>query len=202
MSVSTVGSLVLRTLLRARVAILTIAITYLIAVIIGILMVHTGNEWALSYRDNAVARAQTSPIVTALREGHRWRAALLDFGSNLFAAGANTLGGLAVIIPYPVAAYRGWVGGIVSVDGAHASRLTNPGQAAYYLLTLVLQLIPYSLAGGAGVNLGIAYFRQRAFYQGERWYGLPKAAIRDVLRIYLLLVPLFLVASLWEFLAR
>ena len=67
---------------------------------------------------------------------------------------------------------------------------------------LILQLIPYSLAGGAGVNLGIAYLRPPPIYQGDKWYGLPKEALRDVLRLYLLVVPLFFVASLWEFLAR
>lgn len=165
-------------------------------------MVHTGNEFALSYGESLAAKAQTSPILIALREGNRLRAALLDFSSNLFAAAANTLGGLGVLVPYPFIAYRGWVGGIVSVDDAHSSRLANPSEAVYYLVTLILQLIPYSLAGGAGVNLGMAYFRPRACYQGDKRLGLPKEAVRDVLRIYLLVVPLFLVASLWEFLAR
>ncbi len=67
---------------------------------------------------------------------------------------------------------------------------------------LILQLVPYSLAGGAGVNLGIAYLRPRPFYQGDKWQGIPKEAIRDAFRIYLLVAPLFLAASLWEFLAR
>jgi hypothetical protein len=30
----------------------------------------------------------------------------------------------------------------------------------------------------------------------------PKEALRDAARIYMLVVPLFAVASLWEFLAR
>jgi hypothetical protein len=101
-------------------------------------------------------------------------------------------------------AFRGWVGGIVSVSTgpAHTSRLADPWEAFYYLLTLVLQLIPYTLAGGAGVNLGVAYFRPRPFYQGQKWLTLPGEAVRDVLRIYVLVVPLFFIASLWEFLAR
>lgn len=114
----------------------------------------------------------------------------------------NTLAGITVVVPYLLAIYRGWVGGIVSVDDAHVSRLATPDKAIYYLLTLVLQLIPYSLAGGAGVNLGLAYLRARPFYHGERWLGVPREAVLDVLRIYLLVGPLFFVASLWEFLAR
>jgi len=109
---------------------------------------------------------------------------------------------MGVIVPYPFIIYRGWVGGIVSVGSNHMSRLSNPPEAAYYLITLFLQVVPYVLAGGIGVNLGIAYFRPRPFYQGDKWYGLSKEAIRDVFRVYLLVVPLFFVASMWEFFAR
>ncbi|HEY44742.1 MAG TPA: stage II sporulation protein M [Anaerolineae bacterium] len=192
---------ILRALRRAWIPILTFALTYLIAVLIGIFLVHTGNAFALSSRDNIIANAQTSSILQAIHTGNRLHAALLDFGANLFAACTNTISGLTIIVPYPVAAYRGWVIGIVSVDSAHLSRLADPSSAFYYILTVILQLIPYSLAGGAGVNLGLAYLRPRPSYQGEKWLGLPKEAIRDTLRIYILVLPLFLGASLWEFLA-
>jgi uncharacterized membrane protein SpoIIM required for sporulation len=99
-------------------------------------------------------------------------------------------------------AYRGWIGGIVSLDSSHVSRLSETKEAAYYLITLTLQLIPYVLSGGAGINIGVAMFRPRSFYQGEKWFGIPKEAIRDAFRIYLLVIPLFLLASLWEFFAR
>lgn len=200
------GSLVqavIHALSRARVAILTVALTYFIFAVIGIAMAHTGNELALAHRDTIVARARaTSPIIMAYREGDRLSAALLDFGGNLLlGAMPNTLGGIAVIVPYPFVAYRGWVGGIVSVDSNHVSRLTDARRAAYYISVLILQLVPYILAGGAGVNLGLAYFRPKSFYTGDKWFGLPKEAIYDVLRIYSLVVPLFLTASLWEFLS-
>jgi hypothetical protein len=68
------------------------------------------------------------------------------------------IGGYGVPAGYCIAGYRGWVGGVVSVDDAHHSRLRTPYEAFYYLTTLVLQLIPYTLTGGAGVNLGIATF--------------------------------------------
>lgn len=192
---------VYRALGRARVPILTIALTYVVGVAIGAAMVHSGNEFALSYRDNLVANARTNPALIALEQGDRLRAAILDFGQNLLlGAVPTTLGGLGVVFPYPVVAYRGWVGGIVSVNSTHASRLANPSTAAYYVSVLILQLIPYSLTGGAGVNLGLAYFRPKAPYQGEKWLGLPKEAVFDLFRIYLLAVPLFLVASLFEFL--
>ncbi len=180
------------------------ALVYLVSVILGAVMVHSGNEFALDYRDRLVARAQArDPSLLALRQGDRIGAALWDFGRNLLVGAVpDTIGRLSVVMPYPVAAYRGWVGGIVSVTSAHVSRLAQPGEAIYYLVTLVLQLIPYSLAGGAGVNLGIAYLRPRPFDQGQKWVGLPKEAVLDALRIYVLVTPLFLVASLWEFLAR
>ena len=193
---------VIRALMRARVPILTVALTYIVSLVTGIIMVHAGNAFALTYRDQIVSNAQSSPILVALDQNDRLRAALLDFGSNLFAAVAITVAGLGVVVAYPIVAYRGWIGGIVSVDSAHLSRLADSGEAAYYLITLVLQLVPYTLSGGAGVNMGLAYLRPKSYYQGDKWLGIPKEAIRDVLRIYLIVVPLFLLASLWEFFAR
>ncbi len=193
-------SLAWRALYRARFPILTVALVYLVSVVVGIIMVHTGNAFAISTRDQIVSGAQSSPVLVTLNQGSRLQAALLDFWGNLVAGFSNLAGGLGVVVPYPIVAYRGWVGGIVSIDSAHASRLADPGQAAYYLITLVLQLIPYSLSGGAGVNLGLSLYRSKPYYQGEKWLGIPKEGIWDALRIFLLVVPLFLIASLWEFL--
>jgi len=187
---------------RARMPILTVVVTYFVSVSIGMLMVHTGNEWAIAYRDTIVSKAQTSPIIIALDQNDRLRAAVLDFGGNLLGAISNTLEGLGVVFPYPFIAYRGWIGGILSIDSLHMSRLAEPKEAAYYLITLTLQLIPSILAAGAGVNIGLANFRPAPFYEGEKWLGLPKEAIRDAFRIYLIVVPLFFLASLWEFFQR
>jgi hypothetical protein len=112
--------------------------------------------------------------------------------------------GLALVMPFPWAAFRGWIGGIVSVDGEHNSRLRHGREGLYYIGVLILQLIPYSLAGGTGVRLGLAYLfpKGRWGYPGsKRWIGLPSEGLRDVGRIYALIVPLFLFASLVEFLA-
>ena len=90
----------------------------------------------------------------------------------------------------------------MSVDRQHRSRLREWKSAAYYILTLLLQLIPYSLAGGIGVKLGLTYFRADPAYKDSRKVmGYPVEALRDVARVYALVVPLFLVASLWEFLS-
>jgi hypothetical protein len=191
-----------RAIKRARYPILTVAGAYLISVLAGMIMVHAGSPFALSQRDRIVSQAQSGATLTALDRNHRVQAALLDFGANLFGAVSTTLGGLGVVTSYPIIAYRGWIGGIVSVDGLHASRLADPAEAAYYLITLVLQLIPYTLSGGAGVNLGLAMWKPQSAYQGEKWLGMPKEAIRDAFRIYLAVLPLFLLASLWEFLLR
>jgi hypothetical protein len=181
---------------------LTVAATYFIAAAGGLIMVHGGNDFALARRDRIVAAAQSSAILVANRAGHRLQAALLDFGSNLVLGGVtSTLTGLAIVGPYPVALYRGWVGGIVSVNNQHQSRLSKARAAVYYLVTLVLQLIPYSLAGGAGVALGVRTWRAQSTRISKSWFTLPKPALLDVLRIYQLIVPLFLIASLWEFLA-
>ncbi len=127
--------------------------------------------------------------------------ALADFRGNLTGASADALGGLGVVFPFPLIAYRGWVGGIVSVNSEHASRLLQPASAAYYLSVLLLQLTGYSLAAGAGLNAGLSMWRQRPEYAGKKWLGLSQEALRDLLRIYLLVVPILLFASLWEFLS-
>ncbi len=190
-------------LLRSRGPILGIALTYVLSVTAGVLLVHSGNEFSLRYRDRLVAAAKRSdPASRALAHGAPFRAALFDFGRNLvLGAIPTTVGGLAIVVPYLTAAYRGWVGGIVSVDRSHASRLADPHERFYYLLTLVLQLVPYSLAGGAGVRLGLVYL-SRGKYPEPRLLGVPRSALLDVLWIYSVIVPLFFIASLWEFLAR
>jgi hypothetical protein len=194
-------SKVIRALSRARIPILAVAIVYSISVTTGIFMVSAGNSFTIRTRDTIVGDAQSGPILQALDQNNRVRAALLDFGGNLLGTFSNTLGGLGVVFPFPIIAYRGWVGGIVSINGAHASRLLRPGEAAYYLITLLLQLIPFTLSAGAGVNMGLAFLKPKPWDQGEKWLGIPKEAIREVLRIYAIVVPLFLIASLWEFLA-
>ena len=191
--------MIFRAIYRARLAMLAVGLTYLISVVAGMIMVHAGNQFALEYRDNLVSNAQSSPIIVALDQNNRLLAALLDTGGNLIGAVSNTLAGLGVIFPFPFIAFRGWIGGIVSIDGAHVSRLADPQEAFYYLSTLILQLIPSILAAGAGVNLGLSLYRQMPYYQGKKWLGVSVDAIKDVLWIYLLVIPLLLMASLWEF---
>ncbi len=187
---------------RARMPILTVVLFYAVAVIAGILMVNLGSQFALQTRDQIVGRAYSGsdPTINAFQSGSRFQASFSDFSRNLvFGAVPDTVGGLGVVFPYFVTAYRGWVGGIVSVDQNHTSRLAQPSEAAYYLVTLILQLIPYSLAGGAGVQLGLSYYRSYGKPQIPKWLGIPKLAVIDVARIYILVIPLFLIASLWEF---
>lgn len=188
---------------RAKAAILTIAATYVISVSVGIAMVSADNTFALERRDEIVDGAQSSQILVARREGEHLRAALLDFGSNVvLGAVPSTMAGFGVVVSYPIVAYRGWVGGIVSVDARHQSRLAETDEALYYVVTLVLQLIPYSIAGGVGVRLGVDLWRTMRRPRSNTWLGLPKDGLRDVALAYVLIVPLFLVASLWEFLIR
>jgi len=190
---------------RARLCILTIGLTYAISVACGIIMVHSGNEFALHYRDSLVSRASaTAPAARALNGGDKVKAALFDFTGNLFlGAVPGTISGLGIIFPYPLSAFRGWVGGIVSVDGNHRSRLADSHARNYYLGVLILQLLPFSLTGGAGVYLGAASYRswRESRFRWSWKLPLPRGAILDVVWIYVLAIPLFLVASLIEFLA-
>ena len=203
-SISSFTQTVIRAIIRARLSILTIALTYVAFIVLGIVLTHTGNSYALKARDQLVNRAmQQDPAAIANNQGNSLQAALLDFGGNLIlGAVPKTVSGMAVVPAYPFVAYQGWVGGIVSVRADHSSRFNNVRSTMYYLLTLLLQIIAYSLAVGAGVNVGIAMFRPQPYYQGDKWLGIfPKEALRDMGRIYAFVIPLFLVASLWEFLS-
>jgi hypothetical protein len=192
----------LRAIGRARMAILSVAVVYVLSVAVGIGMATVGNAYALDRRDAIVASAQSGDILVAYRNGDRLRAALLDFAANLGLGGVpSTVLGISVVGAYPVFAYRGWVGGIVSVDAQHRSRLASPNTARYYLVTLVLQLIPYSIAGGIGVRLGIGAWRDRRGLSRPSVLGLRTDRLRDAALAYVVIAPLFLLASLWEFLA-
>lgn len=187
---------------RARLSILTVALSYFLSVVIGIVMVHSGNGFALRYGDKIVSDAhKTSSTLKALHDNRPMTAACLDFAANLIAGTASMLSGYWAPAVYPIAIYRGWIGGIVSVDRRHRSRLADASERFYYLSTLLLQLIPYSLAGGAGVNVGLARVRPFGDYSGPKVLGVPREALLDAARIYLLIVPLFFIASTFEFLA-
>ena len=195
---------VVRAIQRARLPIITVAVTYCASILVGVIMVHTGSTYALDYRDRLVNQAvQQNPASLSAARGNHLQAALLDFAGNLVLGSApKALSGLAIVLPYPWIAYQGWIGGIVSVRADHSSRLNDIRSAVYYLLTLALQLIPYSLAIGAGVNTGVALFRPKPYYQGDKWFNIiPKETLRDMGWIYTIVIPLFLVASLWEFLS-
>lgn len=197
-----VGMNIWRAMRRVKFGILTVGIAYVAAWASGLAMVHAGNGFALRYRDRIVSNAWAgSPILRALDQGHPLTAAALDFGANSLAGLASTLTGYWAPAVYPVAIYRGWIGGIVSVGQKHRSRLKDSRERRYYLTVLLLQLVPYILAGGAGVNLGLARVRPFGDYAGARWLGVPKEAFRDAGRIYLLVIPLFALASAYEFLA-
>jgi len=166
-------------------------------------MVSSQNGFALRFRDKLIRDANaTSPITKSLSSGNRLRAAVLVWGAYLFlGAIPNTVGGLAIVPPYPMAAFRGWVGGVVSVNNKHRSRLANLNQAVYYLGVLLLQIVPYTLAGGAGVKLGQRTYRAWNDKSIAKWWFMPEDAAQDVLWIYSVVAPLFLIASMVEFLA-
>lgn len=193
-----------RAIYRARIEMIAMGLVYIVSVCTGAVMVHRGNQFALNYRDKIVNAAhKNDPSAIAYKKGQKLKAAFIDFVRNLFiGAVPQTVTGLTVVSPYAFAAYRGWVGGIVSVDSQHRSRLSPTKQMLYFITTLILQLIPYSLAGGIGVKLGLTYFRQYKEYRnGKKWFGYPVEALLDVARVYALIAPLFFIASLWEFMS-
>lgn len=174
----------------------------MLGAVAGLGLAQAGVPLALAHRDSIVRRARSSPILIEDRAGQRLRAAQLDFAANLLAGALpSTMVGIVTPAAYALFAYRGWIGGIVSVDDLHVTRLAPAPRGAYYVSALVLQLIPYTLAGAVGVTMRRA--RKQALRAGgpAGTMGIPKTAWLDAVRIYLLIVPLFFLASLWEFLS-
>lgn len=165
-------------------------------------MVHSGNRFALSSRDKIVGKSlQTNGASINYIKGNNFKAALIDFTGNLFiGAVPQTAVGLSIIIPYFTVTYQGWVGGIVSVDSNHNSRFKHLTSALYYFIVILLQFIPYSLAIGSGIRLGIETYKLNRNVSVMK-FKIDKAALRDVALIYIVVVPLFFVASCFEFLS-
>jgi hypothetical protein len=189
---------------RCKIYVLSIFITYCISCSIGILLSHNGNKFALSYRDKIVDKAiHADKASLAYQKGNNFSAAIIDFSGNLFlAAIPQTLMGFSIIFPYFTASIQGWIGGIVSVDSEHKSRFTNFKSTFYYFLVLLLQFIPYSLAIGAGVKCGIDFYNNNKLNGWSvRKYKIQKSSLRDLAYIYILVVPLFFIASCFEFIS-
>lgn len=183
---------------------ISIFFTYALSAALGAAMVHAGSRAALARRDAVVGRAVANDRASIdYREGRRVRAALLDATANFTrAALPQTIGGLTIVLPYFSVAYQGWVGGIVSVDGSHRSRLRSPRRTAYYLGTLLLQFLAFSLCIGGGVRCGVALYTRNPDVGWRFWrYNLPRAILADVAWVVACSIPLFLLASCFEFLS-
>jgi hypothetical protein len=110
--------------------------------------------------------------------------------------------GLGIIFPYFTTWVQGWMGGVVSVDSTHTSRFKNFRSTFYYFAVLLLQFIPYSLTIGAGVKCGVDLYRMnRSQGWTVREFKFPKSSLVDLGLIYALAVPLFFIASCFEFLS-
>jgi hypothetical protein len=167
-------------------------------------MSHAGNQYAVSSRDNIVGKALKSDKASInYQEGKNFSAALNDFMGNLFlGAVPQTLMGFGIVIPYFFVLKQGWVGGIVSIDSEHKSRFKNFKSTFYYFLVLLLQFIPYSLAIGAGIKCGVNFYN---YNRTNGWHlsklKIQKNSLFDLGYVYIVVVPLFFIASCFEFLS-
>ena len=182
---------------------LSIFITYVVAAAIGAGMVHSGNRYALARRDAIVEGAAGDRSIVDYRAGRRVQAALADAAANFgLAALPQTVAGLTVVLPYVTVSMQGWAGGIVSVDGRHVSRLRTARRAAYYLGVLLLQFAAFSLCIGGGIRCGVALYRQNQDVGWRIWrYRLARSTLGDLLLVIGASIPLFLIASSFEFLS-
>ena len=195
---------VLTSVARCRVYVLSIFIVYVISSTTGILMVQNGNQFALSQRDKIVGVAvQNDNASLNYQAGNRFKAALYDFGGNLFiSAIPQTAIGLAIVPPFLTVAYQGWVGGIVSVDGLHQTRFTSLRATAYYFIVLLLQTVAFSLSIGAGIRCGVETYKHNSEVGWRIWeFRIPRESIVAVGYVYLVSIPLFLFGSCFEFLS-
>ncbi len=193
-----------KAILRCKPFALSIFLTYLLSSSVGIFMAHAGNSFALAQRDKIVQKALTSDKASiAYQSGNHATALVVDFAGNLFySAIPQSVAGLGVILPYFSVAYQGWVGGIVSVDSTHRSRLRGIRATSYYFLVLLLQFIPFSLSIGAGVRCGVEFYRHNADISWRFWrYHLPRQSLVDLGWVFAVTVPLLFVASAFEFLS-
>lgn len=181
---------------------ITIFVTYACSAGVGAAMVHSGNRFALARRDAIVAAASRDKISTDYRAGRRYRAALRDAAANFgLAALPQTVTGLTIVMPYATVSRQGWIGGIVSVDGRHASRLRSPRGASYYVGVLLLQFLAFSVCIGGGVRCGVALYEENREVGWRFWrYRLARTSVSDLALVVCASVPLFLLASTFEFL--
>ncbi len=196
-------SLILSALHHSRIQATAIFIIYLLSSSTGIIMVHNGNKTALVQRDKIVGDVSNDKITLNYQAGNGFIAGAYDFAGNLFlSAVPQTALGLAVLPPLVSVAFQGWVGGIVSVDGLHQSRFTNFKSAFYYFFVLLLQFIPFSLSIGAGIKCGLDAYRHNINISWMFWkYRIPKESLMNVVYVYIVSLPLFFVASCFEFLS-
>jgi len=167
-------------------------------------MVHTGNDFALSSRDKIIGEAhQTDPAAISAQSGNAGSAVIRDWWENvIYAALPQTVAGLSIGIPYISVACQGWVAGIVSVDDAHASRFRSITSTAYYFIVLFLQFVPFSLAIGAGIRCGVDTYRHNTQVSWKVWkYRMPAPSLKDLGIVFCTSLPLFLLASGFEFLS-
>jgi hypothetical protein len=190
---------------RSKFYIFSIFITYCISCTVGIIMSNNGNDFALSYRDKLVGKAVKSDKASInYQKGNNFSAAIIDFSQNLFlGAIPQTLMGLGIVVPYFSVAKQGWVGGIVSVNAEHESRFKSFKSAFYYFFVLLLQFIPYSLAIGVGVKCGIDFYNYNKMHGWLLWkYRIQRTSLIDLGCVYILVVPIFFLASCFEFMSQ
>lgn len=183
---------------------LSIFATYALAATVGAAMVHGGNSFALARRDAVVGHAIANDRSSLeYRAGRRTRAALADAAANFtLAALPQTIAGLTIVLPYFTVAQQGWIGGIVSVDGHHRSRLRSVRGGAYYVGVLALQFLAFSLCIGAGIRCGVELYSQNRDVGWRLWrYRLRRSILADLALVIGSSIPLFLVASSFEFMS-
>ncbi len=199
-------------IVRASLGIVVAGVADLLGLVLGIAIVHAGGEFALRQRDRLVGKVRGSEGPAAVASSSprdRTGEVVRDTAGNVWTSLCGAVAGYSVAPSAAIAFYRGWIGGIVSVDDEHRSRLRSGPSAAYYLITVLLQSVPWVLVVGAGISIGFAVFGRfigldspyTGPYVWPAFLLIPQQAVVDLCWIIGIAIPISVVASVFEFFA-
>ncbi len=141
-------------------------------------------------REMAFLKPLTGPLA-----GNLFLKILYTFTFNL-SIGAflstTVIGGVLFFMPYLIAVWRGFIVGLLfyGVDA-------TPGVAVAFYGTFILEFGAYTISSVAGTDIGLSLlFPTRKGVESRK--DAFRLAVADARRLYILVVALLLLASIWE----
>ena len=176
---------------------------YVVSYLVGWCLITIRNPTAVRFAQTIVHSVLTegpyTTVTAALKSGNLGQAILFTFLFNL-ASGAflsttlpgiiPLLGGVAII---GITVLRGFVIGVTYP----AVLASSYGALVVGLGTLMLELGAYVFSGAAGIHIALAPIFPGRLEVQSRWAAL-RAACRDAVRLYAIVVLLLALGAIWE----